>query len=129
MDMWENSGGAEPPATGWPAFVGSWSESLGQARVLLRGKFDAEPLERLRAQLEALLSSGARFIIVDATGVTGCDPGILELLGATQRRLHRRHGLLTLRGLHPCVLSAEASSDHRRALSSPQARGETLSAL
>lgn len=106
MDMLESPDRAEPPVARWLPFVGSWFDSPGQARVLMRGDLDGCAHERLSAQLATLLDTGARFITVDATGVTRCDPRIIELLGATHRRLGSRRGLLTLRGLHPCVLPA-----------------------
>jgi anti-anti-sigma regulatory factor len=112
MDMWQNPGRTELPETCWPPFVGSWVEKTGQARVVLRGNVDSTARERLREQLATLIDTGARFIAVDAHGVTRCDPGIIDLLGATQQRLHRRRGLLTLRGLHPCVLPAVKSGTH-----------------
>lgn len=109
MDMWHNPGCAKPPDTGWLPFVGSWVESPGQVSVLLRGDLDAPVRDRLREQLATVIDTGARFITVDARGVTGCDPGIIDLLGTIQHRLRRRRGLLTVRGLHPCVLPAAES--------------------
>jgi hypothetical protein len=93
-------------ASGW---VGSGFGGLGEARIVLRGEIDSDALRLLGRHLDGFLAARTRFITLDATGVTGADARIVEVLGAAQRRLAPRRGLLTTVGLHPHVLHPGAA--------------------
>jgi hypothetical protein len=99
------------------SFVGSAFALAGEARIVLRGEIDSDALERLSGHLDGFIAARTRFITVDATGVTGADPRIVEILGETQRRLAPRWGLLSIVGLHPHLL-------HRHVLDPDAAPGE-----
>lgn len=99
-----------PPGVRGSGFVGSVFEGAHQGRITLRGFLDGDAVERLAAHLHGFLEAGVRFVAIDAHGVIRADPGLVPLLGRAQRRLTRRHGLLTMTGLHPSVLAADDAS-------------------
>lgn len=86
-------------------YIGSFPDGPGQVLIVLRGDMDAATVDRLGSHLHAH-PAGVRFLTIDASAVPGYDPGLLDLLGRTQRRLARRHGLLSVRGLHAHLLPA-----------------------
>jgi hypothetical protein len=92
------------------SFVGSTFEGAHQGRITLRGFLDADAVERLAAHLQGFLEAGVRFVTIDAHDVLRADPRLVPLLGRAQRRLTRRHGLLTMTGLHPSLLAADDAS-------------------
>ncbi|MCD2195924.1 STAS domain-containing protein [Actinomycetospora endophytica] len=96
------------PCSGSSSFVGSTSDGAQQGRITLQGLLDAEAVDRLAAHLYGFLESGVRFITVDAHDVIRADPSLVPLLGRFQRRLTRRHGLLTMTGLHPSAFPIPA---------------------
>jgi len=91
-------------------FIGSFSDGPGQVLVVLRGDIDTATVDRLEAHLQVPL--GVRFLTIDASAVDSYDPAQLDLLGRAQRRLARRHGLLSVRGLHPHLLRAAEPRMH-----------------
>ncbi|WP_130291916.1 hypothetical protein [Pseudonocardia sediminis] len=72
--------------------------------IEVHGDLDAEMLDRLAAHIKDAFSARQRFLAIDVSAVTRSVPGLLDLLGRTQRRLARRHGLLTVRGFRPHLL-------------------------
>lgn len=94
------------PAVANLSFIGSFPEEMDQAVIVLRGEIDAATVLRLAAHVEDLLAVHTRFLTIEAGAVDGYGVGLLELLGQVQHRLGSRRGLLTVRGLHPCLLDA-----------------------
>lgn len=90
-------------------FIGTFSDRPDDALIVLSGDIDAEVAARLRTHIDTVLAARTRFLTIDASAVIRCDPGLLDLLGRTQRRLARYHGLLSVRGLHPHLLPAVES--------------------
>lgn len=86
------------------SFIGTFPDGPDQLLIVLRGDLDAVVLVRLAVHVKDALAARTRFLTIDAAAVTRCDPGLLDLLGRTQRRLARQHGLLTVRGLRPHLL-------------------------
>ncbi|HEY2220897.1 STAS domain-containing protein [Actinomycetospora sp.] len=103
----DHSNGHSGPGGSAPSFIGSAFEGAHQGRITLRGFLDADAVDRLATHLQGFLEAGVRFVILDAHDVIRADPALVPLLGQVQRRLTRRHGLLTLTGLHPSVLPAD----------------------
>ncbi len=89
--------------------VASSFGGLGEARIVLRGEIDTEALKLPGRHLDGFLAARTRFVTLDATGVTGADARIVEVLGDTQRRLAPQRGLLTTIGLHPHLLHPGAA--------------------
>ena len=84
--------------------VGTVFEGPGASRITLRGDLDAAALGRLEADLEGCLTFHIRFITIDATGLSGAGPQIVEVLGHAEHQLASRRGTLSVLGLHPHVL-------------------------
>ena len=72
----------------------------GYARVILRGQLDHHSAQRLRAELGAVLDSGARYLTVDLADVNGCDESVLEALGWATGRASSQQGWLALTGVN-----------------------------
>jgi ABC-type transporter Mla MlaB component len=70
-----------------------------QVRLSVRGPMDASATAKLAHYLRAVLEAGARFIVLDLSGKSDCDPGVLTLLADTQRELTARAGMITVVGL------------------------------
>jgi hypothetical protein len=71
------------------------------------GQLDDPGLDRLQRRLdELLLDGGARLLLVDLSGVVGCDGRLFDLLARTQHVVGRRGGWLRLAGLGSPVLNA-----------------------
>lgn len=86
------------------SFIGTFCDTPDHALIVLSGDIDAEVAARLWTHIGTVLAARTRFLTIDASAVTRCDPGLLDLLGRAQRRLARHHGLLSVRGLHPHLL-------------------------
>jgi hypothetical protein len=84
-----------------------------RARLTVRGRFDAVAIARLAVELEELVANRTRFITIHAAALTACEPGMLSLLGRTQRRLESRRGMLTITGLPRRVLPDTESTAER----------------
>jgi len=70
------------------------------ARVILKGFPDHHAAQRLRAELGAVLATGARYLTVDLAGVNGCDETVLAVLGWAERRASAQQGWLALTGVN-----------------------------
>lgn len=106
------------------SFIGSFPDGPDQMVIVVRGDLVAEVLGRLGVHLDVALAARTRFLIIDASAVTRCEPALLDLLGRTQRRLDRHQGMLTVRGLRPSLLSEVAGtvrSPSGRAADDPRA--------
>jgi STAS domain len=85
-----------------------FSAYIGPAHgaITLRGEIDTVAVGELRAHLDGFLGAAARFISVDASAITSCDPRALEAIGDARRRLVDRGGAVSVVGLHPSLLPA-----------------------
>jgi anti-sigma B factor antagonist len=70
------------------------------------GQLDDPGLDRLQRRLDELLDGGARLLLVDLSGVVGCDGRLFDLLAWTQHVVGCRGGWLRLVGLGSPVLDA-----------------------
>jgi anti-sigma B factor antagonist len=70
------------------------------------GQLDDPGLDRLQRRLDELLDGGARLLLVDLSGVVGCDGRLFDLLARTQHVVGCRGGWLRLVGLGSPVLDA-----------------------
>ena len=70
------------------------------------GQLDDPGLDRLQGRLDELHEAGARLLLVDLSGVAGCDGQLFDLLARTPHLVGRREGCLRLVGLGPPVLDA-----------------------
>ena len=70
------------------------------------GQLDDPGLDMLQRRLDEVLDAGARSLLVDLTGVVGCDGRLFDLLARTQHLVGHREGWLRLVGLGPPVLEA-----------------------
>lgn len=83
----------------------------GYARTIVRGHLDHHAAQRLRAELGAVLDSGARYLTVDLADVNGCDESVLDALGWATDRACLQQGWLALTGFnHHLRFAAE---EHR----------------
>ena len=74
--------------------------------VSVTGQLDHRGLDRLQCRLDELLDGGARLVLADLSGVTGCDRRLFDLLVRTQHLATRGGGWLHLVGLGPPVWEA-----------------------
>ena len=70
------------------------------------GQLDDPGLDRLQRQLDDVLDAGARLLLVDLSGVAGCDGRLFDLITRTQYLVGHRAGWLRLVGVGPPVLEA-----------------------
>ena len=70
------------------------------------GQLDDPGLDQLQCRLDELVDGGARLLVADLSGVTGCDGRLFDLLARTQHLLSCRGGRLRLVGLGSPVLDA-----------------------
>lgn len=88
-----------------PLMIRVMSDERDQARLSVTGVLDPEVMSKLQHHLHAVLSTGARFIVLDLTGASpggpAVDPLLLELLTQAQRRLTTRAGMISMVGMHP----------------------------
>jgi hypothetical protein len=92
---------ARPRGFIFSAYVGP-----AHGAITLRGDIDAAAVTVLRTHLDGFLGAAVRFISVDASAVTSCDPRALHLIGDARRRLVDRGGAVSIIGLHPSLLPA-----------------------
>jgi anti-sigma B factor antagonist len=71
--------------------------------VVLSGEADATPAGLLREMLTTQLSTGARRVTVDASGLSFLDSACLRILVLAARALRGRHGALVLARPQPLV--------------------------
>lgn len=70
------------------------------AYITLRGHPDHHAADRLRAQLGAVLDTGARYLTVDLSDLNCCDEILLDVLDWAARRASSQQGWLALAGGH-----------------------------
>lgn len=73
------------------------------AQLTVRGVLDHGGIAVLSRRLHDLMEAGARFVVVDLSEVTSCDPLVLRVMSAAVRRLSVRQGWLRLIGIQPSV--------------------------
>jgi anti-anti-sigma factor len=71
--------------------------------VVLSGEADATNIALLRDMLATQLESGARWVTVDASGLSFLDSASLRVLVLAARALHGRHGRLVFARPQPLV--------------------------
>ena len=70
------------------------------------GQLDDPGLDQLQCRVDELLDRGARLLLADLSGVSGCDGRLFGLLARTQHLVGVRGGWLRLGGLSSPVLNA-----------------------
>ena len=70
------------------------------------GQLDDPGLDQLQCRVDELLDGGARLLLADLSGVSGCDGRLFGLLARTQHLVGVRGGWLRLGGLSSPVLDA-----------------------
>src|SRR6185312_4058464 len=70
------------------------------------GQLDDPGLDQLQCRVDELLDRGARLLLADLSGVSGCDGRLFGLLARTQHLVGVRGGWLRLGGLSSPVLDA-----------------------
>jgi anti-sigma B factor antagonist len=71
----------------------------GLAVLPIQGRFDAHQVSQVQQEFDALLTAGARHIILDLSGVSFVDSSALAVLVQGLRRCRERNGELLLCGL------------------------------
>ena len=72
--------------------------------VMLSGEADATTAAQLRETLATQLSTGARLVTVDASGLSFLDSACLRILVLAARALQGRHGTLVFARPQPLVV-------------------------
>ena len=72
----------------------------------MSGQLDDLGLGQLQCRLDELLDGGARLLVADLSGVSGCDGRLFDLLARTEHHVGCRGGWLRLVGLGAPVLDA-----------------------
>jgi anti-sigma B factor antagonist len=75
----------------------------GIAALVINGRFDAHQVNQVQQEFDALLATGARFIILDLTGVNFVDSSALAVMVRGMKRCRERNGELLLCGLRQPV--------------------------
>lgn len=75
------------------------------------GQLDDPGLDQLQCQVDEMLDGGARLLLADLSGVSGCDGRLFDLLTRTQHFVGGRGGWLRLGGLSSPVLAALDQAD------------------
>jgi anti-anti-sigma regulatory factor len=111
-----SGGRADPAAADHPsnapdtaALTDSTAVSMrtGQVGLLsVTGRLDGTGLTQLRRQLQALLTTDARYLVVNLAGVSSCDYRLFDVLTRTHQVLTDRHGWMRLVGVGPAVRNA-----------------------
>ena len=70
------------------------------------GQLDDPGLDQLQCRVDELLDRGARLLLADLSGVSGCDGRLFGLLARTEHLVGGRGGWLRLGGLSSPVLNA-----------------------
>jgi anti-anti-sigma regulatory factor len=70
------------------------------AFITLRGHPAHHAAERLRTQLSAVLTTGARYLTVDLSGLNCCDESLIDVLDWAARQAPSQQGWLALVGGH-----------------------------
>ena len=76
------------------------------------GQLDDPGLDQLQCRVDELLDRGARLLLADLSGVSGCDGRLFGLLARTQHLVGVRGGWLRLGGLSSPVLDALRASSN-----------------
>lgn len=77
----------------------------GIATLVIEGRFDAQQTPQIQQEFDALLTAGARFMILDLTGVIFIDSTALAILVRGMKRCRERNGELLLCGMGQSVRS------------------------
>ena len=75
----------------------------GIATLVISGRFDAHQVNQVQQEFDALLTPGARFIILDLSGVEFIDSSALAVIVRGMKRCRERNGELLLCGLRQPV--------------------------
>ena len=73
------------------------------ATLVISGRFDAHQVSQVQQEFDALLTAGARFIILDLTDVNFVDSSALAVMVRGMKRCRERNGELLLCGLRQPV--------------------------
>jgi anti-sigma B factor antagonist len=73
------------------------------ATLGISGRFDAHQVAQVQHEFDALLTAGARFIILDLTDVNFIDSSALAVMVRGMKRCRERNGELLLCGLRQSV--------------------------
>jgi hypothetical protein len=81
-----------PVTTNAPVTIGVEQVDL----LSVTGQLDDLGLDRLQCRLDELLDGGAKLLLADLSGVTGCDGRLFDVLARIQYLVGRRGGWLHL---------------------------------
>jgi len=73
------------------------------ATLVISGRFDAHQVAQVQQEFDALLTAGARFILLDLTNVNFVDSSALAVMVRGMKRCRERNGELLLCGLRQPV--------------------------
>ena len=73
------------------------------ATLAISGRFDAHQVPQVQQEFDALLTAGARFIILDLSAVNFVDSSALAVMVRGMKRCRERNGELLLCGLRQPV--------------------------
>lgn len=76
------------------------------ALLSITGRLDVAGLVQLRLQLQALLDTYTKYVVVNLAGVGSCDHQLFDVLTQAHHRLTDRQGWLRLVGVGPAVHNA-----------------------
>jgi anti-sigma B factor antagonist len=76
------------------------------ALLSIIGRLDITGLTQLRLQLQALLDTDTKYLVVNLAGVGSCDNRLFDVLAQAHHRLTDREGWLRLVGVGPAVRNA-----------------------
>jgi anti-sigma B factor antagonist len=81
--------------------------SAGQVGLLsVTGRLDDPGLTQLRRQLQVLVDTDTRYLVVNLTGVTSCDYRLFDVLAWGHQVFTDRQGWMRLAGVGPAVRNA-----------------------
>jgi anti-sigma B factor antagonist len=81
--------------------------SAGQVGLLsVTGRLDDPGLTQLRRQLQVLVDTDTRYLVVNLTGVTSCDYRLFDVLARGHQVFTDRQGWMRLAGVGPTVRNA-----------------------
>ena len=73
------------------------------ALLVGRGGIDDTVVAEFGDQVSALVAEGVRFLVLDLSQVSSCDPGLVPALAQAGRTVHAHHGWMRMAAIAPCV--------------------------
>lgn len=73
------------------------------ALLVARGGIDDTVIAEFSDQVSALVADGLRFLVLDFSQVSSCDPGLVPAMAQASRIVRARHGWVRMVATAPCV--------------------------